>query len=230
MRLSSSNSITPATSLRAMGGRAISSIPMAARTPRSRMNFFPYDVPADDAIQLPHSPHLVSPMGEGICSEAGIYEATGYEQVGEWTLMVRPLTQHVSQLGDDRAALIQDAAKEDRVVSEILATGASEHSTRSGDVADLSVRQHWVSGGGEPASFGRIVLLGNLAYLGDMATVPAYRRRGHATAIKCRLLDDALASGATACVLASAAMTHGLYPGFGFRDVMPMVGFQTRKA
>jgi hypothetical protein len=25
-------------------------------------------------------------------------------------------------------------------------------------------------------------------------------------------------------------MTHGLYPGFGFRDVMPMVGFQTRKA
>jgi predicted GNAT family acetyltransferase len=59
--------------------------------------------------------------------------------------------------------------------------------------------------------------------------VPAYRRRGHAAAIMRSLLDDALMAGATACILVSTAMAHGLYLGFGFRDVMPMGGFQTRK-
>ena len=43
---------------------------------------FPYDVPADDAIQLAqslvaHSLHLISPMGQRIHAETGIYEARG---------------------------------------------------------------------------------------------------------------------------------------------------------
>jgi GNAT superfamily N-acetyltransferase len=195
--------------------------------------FFPYDVPADEAIQFaqslaPHSPHLLSPIGERIRDETGIYEAAGYERVGNWTLMVRPLTHEVSRSGDERALVIEDADTEDRVVSAILAIGESEHPTRSGHVADPTIRQRWISDSGEPASFGRMVLLGNHAYLGDMATVPAYRRRGHASAIMRSLLDDALAVGATACVLASTSMAHDLYLRFGFQEVMPMVGFQTR--
>lgn len=195
--------------------------------------FFPYDVPANEAIQFaqslaPHSPHMLSPMGERIWEETGIYETAGYERLGAWTLMVRPLRHGVSQAGDKRAMLIQDAATEDRVVSAILAIGGSEHPTSSGHVDDPTIRQRWISDGGEPASFGRMVLLGNHAYLGDMATVPAYRRRGHAAAIMRSLLDDALAAGATACVLASTAMAHGLYLGFGFQEVLPVVGFQTR--
>jgi GNAT superfamily N-acetyltransferase len=194
--------------------------------------FFPYDVPANEPIQFaqslaPHSPHMLSPMGERIEDETGVYEATGYERVAEWTLMVRPLRQSVSQAGDERAMLIEDAATEDRAVSAILATGGSEHPTRSGHVGDPTIRQRWISDGGEPASFGRMVLLGDYAYLGDMATVSAFRRRGHAAAIMRSLLGDALTAGATACVLASTAMAHGLYLRFGFQDVMPMVGFQT---
>jgi ribosomal protein S18 acetylase RimI-like enzyme len=195
--------------------------------------FFPYDTPASEAIQFaqslaPHSPHMLSPIGGRICDETGIYEAADYERVGVWTLMIRSLTHEVSQLGDERAVLIEDAATEDRVLSVILATGESEHPTRSGHVADPTIRQRWISHDGEPASFGRMVLLGNYAYLGDMATVPAYRRRGHAGAIMRSLLDDALAAGATACVLASTSMAHGMYLRFGFQDVMPVVGFQTR--
>jgi len=73
-----------------------------------------------------------------------------------------------------------------------------------------------------------MVLLGNHAYVDDMATLPAYRRRAHAAAIMRSRLDDALAADATGCILAATAMAHGLYLRFGFRDVMPMVGFQTR--
>ena len=196
--------------------------------------FFPYDVPAGEAIQFAQSvasrsPHLISALGERIRTETGIYEGAGYKRFAEWTLMIRPLTESVAQAGDERAVGIEDAATEDRVVSAILAASGSGHPTRSGHVADPTIRQRWIEDGGEPASFGRMVLLGNHAYLGDMATVPAYRRRGHAAAIVRNLLDDALAAGATACVLASTAMAHGLYLGFGFRDVMPMVGFQMGK-
>src|SRR5918997_683891 len=69
--------------------------------------FFPYDVPADDAIRFAqslaaHSSHWISPIGQRIRAEMGIYEAAGYERVAEWTLMVRPLTQRVSLSGDER--------------------------------------------------------------------------------------------------------------------------------
>src|ERR687894_435070 len=79
--------------------------------------FFPYDVPAHEAIQFAqalasHSPHMLSPMAERIRDETSIYEAAGYERVAEWTLMVRPLTHEVSQSGDERAMLIGDAATE----------------------------------------------------------------------------------------------------------------------
>jgi hypothetical protein len=127
--------------------------------------FFPYDVPAADAIRFAQSLagrslHLISPMGKRIRTEMGIYEMAGYEQVGEWTLMIRPLTERISELGDERAALIEDAATEDRVVSTILATGESQHLTRSGHAAYPAIGQRWILDGREPASFGRMVLLG----------------------------------------------------------------------
>jgi GNAT superfamily N-acetyltransferase len=89
------------------------------------------------------------------------------------------------------------------------------------------IRQRWIADGGEPAAFGRLVLLGRYAYLGDMATAPAFRRRGHAAAIARRLLDDALAAGATTCVLVSTAMAHPLYQELGFTEVAPNIEFRS---
>ncbi len=71
------------------------------------------------------------------------------------------------------------------------------------------------------------MVLGKTAYLGDVATAPPYRRRGHAAAITRRLLDDALAAGATTCVLVTTAMAHDLYLKFGFAEVMPIVEFRS---
>jgi ribosomal protein S18 acetylase RimI-like enzyme len=97
-------------------------------------------------------------------------------------------------------------------------------------VANLAVRQCWIEDGGEPAAIGRLVLCGDTAYLGDVATSPAYRRRGHAAAITRRLLDDALATGANRCILVTTEMAHDLYRNLGFRDVMPLVEFRTPEA
>ena len=197
--------------------------------------FFPYDVPADDVIGLVRSvagnaPHLIFPLGARGVGESAAYAAAGYARTAEWTVMARPLATALAQPGDERARAIADAETEDRVLRAVLPDGGTGHPLQDGLAGKPAVRQRWVEDGGEPAAFGRIVLLGEMAYLGDVATAPPYRRRGHAAAITRRLLDDALAAGATTCVLVTTAMAHGLYQGFGFEEVMPIVEFRSHGA
>jgi GNAT superfamily N-acetyltransferase len=194
--------------------------------------FFPYDVPATEMIETARSisggsPHLITSLGERITREAEIYHAHGYERTGSWTVMTRPLTTPLAQPGDERALAIADATTEERVLRAVLPDGGTGHPTTGGRVANLAVRQRWIEDGGEPTAMGRLVLCGDIAYLGDVATSPAYRRRGHAGAITRRLLDDALATGANRCVLVTTEMAHDLYRNLGFRDVMPMIEFHT---
>jgi len=142
-------------------------------------------------------------------------------------MMSRPLTGRLSEPADDRAILIDDAATETRVMTAMLAGGGSGHPTRAGHAGHPAIRQRVIEEDGVPASFGRLVILGDHAYLGDVVTLPAFRRRGHAAAIVRRLLDDALAAGAHDCMLASTAMAHDLYLRFGFTDALSMVEFRT---
>jgi ribosomal protein S18 acetylase RimI-like enzyme len=159
--------------------------------------------------------------------ESDVYEAAGYARTAEWAVMTHPLASPFSQPGDERVRTIADAATEDRVLRAVLPDGGTGHPLRGGLSGNPAVRQRWVEDGGEPAAIGRLVLLGAAAYLGDVATSPPYRRRGHAAAITRRLLDDALTAGATTCVLVTTAMAYGLYQGFGFAEVMPIVEFRS---
>lgn len=194
--------------------------------------FFPYDVPATEMIESARSisrgsPHLITPLGERINREAGIYITHGYERTGAWTMMSRPLLTPLAQPGDERVLAIADATTEARVLRAVLPDGGTGHPTTGGLVANLAIRQRWIEDSGAPAAMGRLVHCGDIAYLGDVATVPAYRRRGHAGAITRQLLDDALAAGATRCILVTTEMAHALYRNLGFRDVMPIVEFRT---
>jgi ribosomal protein S18 acetylase RimI-like enzyme len=197
--------------------------------------FFPYDVPATEMIEMARSlsagsPHLIIPLGARINRETEIYLSRGYERTGAWEVMARPLSTPLAQPGDERALAITDAATEDRVLRAVLPDGGTGHPTTGGLIANPAVRQRWTEDGGEPAAIGRLVVCGDIAYLGDVATAPAYRRRGHAGAITRRLLDDALAARAKRCILVTTEMAHDLYRNLGFRDVMPMVEFRTPKS
>jgi ribosomal protein S18 acetylase RimI-like enzyme len=192
--------------------------------------FFPHDVPAAEAIRFARSvagdaPHMISPLGAR--DEAAAYAAAGYARTGAWTVMARPLETAFSLPGDERARAIADAATEERVLRAVLPGGGTGHPLRGGLASHPAVRQRWVEDGGEPAAVGRLVLVGAFSYLGDVATAPPYRRRGHAAAVTRRLLDDAREAGATTCVLATTAMAHGLYQAFGFAEVMPIEEFRS---
>ena len=194
--------------------------------------FFPYDVPADEAIRIAHacshgSPHLIFPLGARVRGEREIYEAAGYEHTAEWTVMARSLVAPLAQPGDEQVRVITDTETEDRVLRAVVPDGGTGHPTRCDLAGDPAVRQGWIEDGGEAAAFGRLVVLGETAYLGNMVTVPTYRRRGYAAAIARRLLDDAFAAGATGCVLVSTAMAYELYRQVGFTAVMPIVEFRS---
>jgi GNAT superfamily N-acetyltransferase len=194
--------------------------------------FFPYDMPVSEVIAIAHSisrdsPHLISPLGDEGHLAAAAYAAAGYVRSGAWTMMARPLATSLAQPGDERVRDVGDVEMEARVLRAVLPDGGTGHPLRGGFSGDARVRQQWVEDEGAPAAFGRIVLLGEFAYLGDVATAPPYRRRGHAAAITRRLLDDALTAGATTCLLATTAMAHGLYRSFDFADLMPIVEFQS---
>jgi GNAT superfamily N-acetyltransferase len=194
--------------------------------------FFPYDTSANEAIGharaiAGNSAHLITPLGARIQRETAIYEAHGYRRTGDWSVMARSLPEPLAAPGDERVRSIVDATTEARVLRAVLPDGGTGHPARGGHTANFAIRQRWVEDGGEPAAFGRLVLLGEIAYLGDMATVPAYRRRGHAVAIARHLLDDTLTAGATTSILVSTAMARDLYPKLGFTEVTPMVEFRS---
>jgi hypothetical protein len=72
-----------------------------------------------------------------------------------------------------------------------------------------------------------LLLVGDYAYLGDVMTFPAYRRRGQTAAFCRHLLDDAMAGVARRCILVSTPVAHMLYAGLVSTNVMSIVGFQS---
>jgi GNAT superfamily N-acetyltransferase len=194
---------------------------------------FLFDLGAEEALGqaraiAANSPHMLTLFGERVRDDLAIYEANGYEPNGEWIIMVRPSSAPVSLPGDERALRIEDKAIEDRVIAAIFEHGGTEHPVGTGHFADPAVFQYWMPVDGVPASFGRMVMLGDRSYLGEVMTFPPYRRQGHAATIVRRVLDDSVTAGAKDCMLVSTEMAHDLYLKMGFRDVTSVFGFETR--
>ncbi len=193
--------------------------------------FFPLEVPAIDTIRLAssiagESPHLVIPIGESYRAEKPTFETAGYVQTNEWMLMSSPLDKRWFQSGDERAQLVEELTTEAGIIAAMEEEGGSGHPTKAGLAGNPRVRQRWIEEDGQPASFGRLVLNGSIAYLGDVVTPAMYRRRGHAGSIVRRLLDDAIDHGATQCVLTSTAMGRPIYANMGFSVVAPVFEFE----
>lgn len=193
--------------------------------------FFPIEIPSIDFVPLARSiagesSHLLIPIGEQNRSEIPTYETAGYILTNEWVLMSSPLNKRWFQSGDERARLVEDLTTEAGIIAAMEEEGGSGHPTKAGLAGNPRVRQRWIEEDGQPASFGRLVLSDTIAYLGDVVTRDAFRRRGHAGSIVRRLLDDAIDHGATQCVLTSTAMGRPIYANMGFSLVAPVFEFE----
>ena len=194
--------------------------------------FFPLDLPAAEALALARevsggAPHLICHAGARARAEEAACLAAGYRRSNEWTMMLRPLDAPLARPGDERARPVTDPVTEARAFAAVRDLVSAGHPARDGHTANPAVRQRWVEDAGEPAAFGRLVLTGDWAYVGDIATVPAFRRRGHAGAIFRALLDDALAAGASRALLVSTPMALDLYRANGFAEALPLTEYRS---
>jgi ribosomal protein S18 acetylase RimI-like enzyme len=73
--------------------------------------------------------------------------------------------------------------------------------------------------GGQPASTAFLHMVGPIASITGVATVPAYRRRGLATAVTWAALREASARGSTCATLAALGASYDLYRKMGFIHV-----------
>ncbi len=90
-------------------------------------------------------------------------------------------------------------------------------------LADPAVVVLQVAADGEPACTGKVALVGGHAFVSDIATLPAYRRRGVARSLMLGLHVAARDAGAKTTVLASSDMGRALYLGLGYRIVREIV-------
>lgn len=195
--------------------------------------FFPVERDAGAMIELAREiagegPHLLDTIGYGSAADASIYTAAGYTKYATWTLMAMPLAGPYARPGDGPTLIVSDPATEARVLTGVLASGEQDHPERGGFVGDPAIRQRWIEIDGDVAAFGRTVMLGDVVYLGGMATVPAFRRRGLAGDLMRALLDDARAARAKHCFLVSTEMARQMYVSTGFTELGPVGGWQTR--
>ncbi len=202
------------------------------RSTRYTHEFFPLEVDAETAIATarevdPDGDHQISLLSQFGESRIATFQRAGYEHWGNEMLMVRDLTTHRPESSTIEVRPISGIEEGSRIYQAQEDASLPGHPVTLAHLEASDVLQRWVSSNGEPAAFGRIVLLRDSAYLSDVVTLPAFRRRGYAEALVKQLLLDALENGARNCVLTSSEMGYRVYKTLGFVDVVPLTGFQT---
>lgn len=73
--------------------------------------------------------------------------------------------------------------------------------------------------GGEPVATARLACLGAVVEIHSVVTLPAYRRRGYATALTWAAVAEGVRRGATAALLTATALGYPVYVKMGFQPV-----------
>lgn len=118
--------------------------------------------------------------------------------------------------------LVSAADAERSHALQLAATGRARRTTPA-QLADPSVVVLQVKVDGEPACTGKCVLVGDSAYVSDIATLPGYRRRGLARSLMLGLHAAARGVGARTAVLTSTDMARGLYRSLGYDSLREIV-------
>jgi ribosomal protein S18 acetylase RimI-like enzyme len=125
------------------------------------------------------------------------------------------------------APSIEDVSTGNRIIAAERAAGIRPDPIVAAHLDDPTVFNRWVEIDDEPAAFGRLVVLGHRAYLSEIVTLPAFRRRGLAKSLIIHLIRDAQEADAQTCALTSSEMGLALYLQLGFEELIPLTGFQT---
>ena len=78
---------------------------------------------------------------------------------------------------------------------------------------------------GVPVSSGLGIRSGDTIGVYNIATIPAYRRRGYGAAMTSRIAADGVAAGCDVAILQASEMGRAVYEALGYRTVVEYRGF-----
>lgn len=177
----------------------------------------PAVVLATIAAARPGPDHLIAEITTAGEPNEAAYIAGGYEFGSREPLMLAsPIPVDPPEIPVDR---VTSPEQVDVILAAHEAIGYPKRLFTAELLADpnLSIRAIWSEG--EFVALGKAALLPEGAYITDIMTMPAHRRRGYGTALMRALHQDALAAGCPVSVLTSTAMAKSLYQSLGYREV-----------
>lgn len=182
--------------------------------------FFPVDLDVATALvhirsAAPGPRHYVTMIGGEADDPKGRFAEAGYTVNSREELMTLDLTNPATEEAVHAVTLVSTVDAERSHALQLAATGRI-HLTTPAQLADPSVIVLQVAVDGEPACTGKAVILDGDAYVSDIATLPAYRRRGLARSLMLGLHAAAREAGARRAVLTSSDMARGLYRDLGY--------------
>ena len=189
--------------------------------------FFPVDLDAATALRhvrtaAPGPRHYVTMIGGEADDPAGVLGDAGYAVDSREGLMVADLTIAPIDHPADAVTAVSPADAERSHALQLAQTGRVRLITPA-QLADPAVVVLQVRVDSEPACTGKVVLLEDHAYVSDIATLPAYRRRGLARSLMLGLHAAARDADAHTAVLTSSEMGRALYLGLGYVVVREIV-------
>jgi ribosomal protein S18 acetylase RimI-like enzyme len=184
--------------------------------------FFAVDLPSAEAIghvraAAPSPYHLVAEVAIESGPDPDAWQAAGYEFGSCEPIMIRSLTGGTAPDGSTRRVRTMEEVA--RILAAHAETGYPQRLFTPELLADphISIRTIWDDD--RFVAIGKAALLPDGAYLTDIMTMPAYRKRGHGAAIVRALEADAIAAGCRTALLTSTAMARSLYQSLGYREI-----------
>jgi GNAT superfamily N-acetyltransferase len=165
---------------------------------------------------------VIDVIGPDPSNDDPVYQEAGYRCEDVEILMDRPITQSdadepedpriVTILSDEQIARLATVWNQGRTANDYQPI-LSAHNATPGLV------QAFIEHDGEPAAYGRAMIVGTDALLCDVNAFPGYRRRGFGRAIMQALHRGLARSGANRVVLTATEMGLPLYEQLGYRTL-----------
>jgi len=166
-------------------------------------------------------PHqVIDVIGADPALDDPVYRAAGYLLDGVEMLMDRPITMSDREASVDPGVVSTLTSMQIDKLNEVWNNGRTAndyrpmlpaHNTAAGLV------QRFIEVDGEPAAYGRAIVVDRNALLTDVNTFPSFRRRGLGRIIMLALQNGLAQAGATRVVLTATEMGLPLYEQLGYR-------------
>ena len=168
-------------------------------------------------------PHqVIDVIGIDPSQDDPVYQAAGYHVDGVEILMDRPITGDDASLPVDPRVVDILSDEQMKKLAEVWNNGRDANNYQPILPAHNSAPglvQCFIELDGEPAAYGRAMIVGGDALLCDVNAFPNFRRRGLGRAIMLSLHDGLARAGASRVVLTSTEMGLPLYEQLGYRTL-----------